>query len=267
MPELPEVETTVRRFRARLVGRRVADFASRWPPQLLPDPTTVTAGVLGRRFMTLERRAKWVVAALDDGAHLLVHLRMSGSFGWLAPEDAEPPYIRAVWTFTDGYRLALRDPRKFGRIRYTRDLVAATAALGPEPLARTFTAAGLGRRLAGRRRLLKPLLLDQGFLAGLGNIYADESLYAARLHPARRADTLAPEDVRRLHRAVRRVLREAIRHNGTSFDAVYPSGGMEAYLQVYGKRGQPCPACGTPIVYAQLAQRGTHFCPVCQPAP
>jgi formamidopyrimidine-DNA glycosylase len=137
--------------------------------------------------------------------------------------------------------------------------------LGPEPLGPTFTASDLGERLAERRRALKPLLLDQGFLAGVGNIYADEALHRARLHPLRRSDTLTPNEARRLWRGLRDALRQGLRHNGASLDWVYRGGGFQDHFRVYQRAGEPCPICGTEIVRRVIGQRAAHYCPSCQP--
>lgn len=182
-------------------------------------------------------------------------------------ERQRPSHVRATWKLDDGSRLAFCDPRKFGRILYVRDLRAATAKLGPEPLARGFTVATLDRLLRGRRRQLKPLLLDQSAIAGLGNIYTDEALFRAGLHPTLRSDRVTRGGIVRLHRAIRQVLRLAIRHHGTSFDWAYPGGWMQDRLMVYGRAGQPCRRCRTAIVSLRIGQRGTHICPRCQPGP
>jgi formamidopyrimidine-DNA glycosylase len=265
MPELPEVETIVRTYRPHVVGRRVRAFTSHWPRNTVPSAARVREAIVGRTITTLTRRAKFIVFELDDGGHLLVHLRMSGRFEWAAECDGPPRHVRAAWKFDDGRRLLFCDARKFGRIVYTRDLAAATADLGPEPLARGFTADTLGRVLQHRHRQLKPLLLDQSVIAGLGNIYADEALHRAGLHPLLRSDHLNTDDIRRLHEAIRHVLRQAIRCHGTSIDWIYPGGWMQRRLQVYGRTGEPCRRCGTPIEALRVAQRGTHVCPTCQP--
>lgn len=263
MPELPEVESVVRALRERLVGRTIAGFECRWPRQALPDPQEVRVGVCGRRITGLSRRAKWLVAALDDGSALLVHLRMSGRLEWAG--GTEPPHVRAAWSFTDGERLLFCDARKFGRIMHTRDLDGATRGLGVEPLGDGFTPRALEALLSRRARQLKPLLLDQSVVAGLGNIYVDEALHRAGLHPLLRSDRVPPRRVARLRNAIRQVLRQAIRLNGTSFDWVYGGGAMQGRLRVYGRDGKPCRTCGTPIVAIRVGQRGTHLCPKCQP--
>ncbi len=304
MPELPEVETIVRNFRPGLLGRRIVGFRSLWPKGVSPPPGRLRRAIVGRTITDVTRRGKFIVLALDDGGWLLVHLRMSGRFEWLNGEppspgpalraainprlarrggagsgscsrDSDAPpvpslegsgvrHVRATLGLDDG-TLAFCDARKFGRILYTRDLAGATAELGPEPLARGFTAERLAGLLRGRRRQLKPLLLDQRVLAGLGNIYTDEALFRAGLHPLCRSDRLSDAQIRRLHAAVRAVLRLAIRNHGTSIDWAYPGGWMQRKLAVYGRAGEPCRACGTPIVGLRVGQRGTHICPRCQP--
>ena len=164
-------------------------------------------------------------------------------------------------------RLMLCDARKFARVRWAPDRAAALAHLGPEPLGARFSGAALAEGLRARRRQLKPLLLDQRFVAGLGNIYTDESLHRAGLHPQRRSDSVSRAAAGRLHRAIQAVLREGIAHCGTSLDWIYPGGSMQDYLRVYGRTGQPCPACGASIVRIVVAQRSTHLCPDCQRRP
>jgi formamidopyrimidine-DNA glycosylase len=190
---------------------------------------------------------------------------MSGRFEWAANHAQEPPHVRTTWHLDDGNRLLLCDARKFGRIICAPDLAAVTANLGVEPLGRGFTAARLAKELHKRGRQLKPLLLDQSVIAGLGNIYADESLFRAGLHPTTRSNRLDDRQVAALREAIRAVLREAIRYRGTSFDWIYPSGQMQGRLLVYGRTGEPCPRCNTPIERLRVAQRGTHICPRCQP--
>lgn len=263
MPELPEVETIARQFRTPLLGRRIVAFESRWPRQASPSVAGVRRGVVGRTIASLGRRAKFLVFALDDGAALLVHLRMSGRLEWLNGSP-EPAHVRAVWTLDDQRRFALCDARKFGRIVYAADPAAATRGLGVEPLERSFTPRRLAELLRGRSRRLKPLLLDQTLIAGLGNIYTDEALFRAGLHPLARSDRLADAECGALHEAIRFVLRQGIRHNGTSIDWIYPDGRMQEHLFVYGRTGEPCRRCGTAIEALRVGQRGTHVCPRCQ---
>lgn len=267
MPELPEVETVVRTIRPRLAGRRIIEFESLWPRNTAPSVAAVKAGLRGATIEAVERRAKFVVWRLSAG-FLFIHLRMSGRFAWAAGGHAEPPqHVRARWTLDDGARLLFCDARKFGRIALAPTASPPGERLGPEPLDDSFTPAALAALLRGRRRMLKPLLLDQRVVAGLGNIYVDESLHRARLHPMQSADRVSPARVAALHAAIQAVLREAIDRNGTSFDWVYPGGQMQPHLFVYGRDGRRCLRCAATIVAIRVAQRGTHICPRCQRMP
>lgn len=283
MPELPEVETYVRYFRSLLKGRRIVRFVSHWPKQIEPDFATVERAVTGKWVARLHRRAKYIVADLAEtrrgalsarsaasgaptgAGHLLIHLRMSGRLEWSGLRPAASSHLRAALHLDDGHTLWFCDARKFGRIGFTRDYRATLCHLGAEPLDRGFTADRLSRLLRGRERRLKPLLLDQTLVAGLGNIYVDETLFQAGLHPLTRACDLKKAEVRALHRAIRAVLRKAVALGGTSFDWVYPGGEMKEHLRVYGRAGRPCTNCGTPIAALRVGQRGTHVCPRCQP--
>jgi len=267
MPELPEVETIVRACRPQLVGRRIRGFSSSWRRNVSPSAARVKRELTDRLITGVERRGKLLIFHLEDDAHLLLHLRMSGRLEWADQPDGTPRHVRAVWKLDNGRQCLFCDPRKFGTITYTRDLASATAGLGLEPLGPSFTARALGCILHQRQRQLKPLLLDQSLIAGLGNIYTDETLAAARLHPLTRSNTVTDPQVVRLHRAIRRILRFAIRLHGTSVDWIYPGGRMQRHLTVYGRTGQPCRRCRTPIVSFRVGQRGTHICPKCQPAP
>jgi formamidopyrimidine-DNA glycosylase len=268
VPELPEVETIVRNLRPSLLSRRVTGFELLGPRQAIPSARTVREGILHRTIARVGRRGKFIVLTLSDGAQVVVHLRMSGRFEWDDGPGAPPPrHVRAVFTLDDGRRLLFCDARRFGRIRLVPRGDDPFGALGPEPLDRTFTPDRLAALLRARRRRLKPLLLDQGVIAGLGNIYADESLFRAGLHPLRHSHRLDHAQIARLHGAIRTVLRLAIRHNGTTFDWIYPAGRMQKRLDVYGRAGEPCRRCGGRIQRMRVGQRGTHVCPRCQPAP
>lgn len=265
MPELPEVETSVRWLRPRVRGRRVVGFSATWPRQIEPGITAVRRALRGRTIVRVGRRGKHILLHLDDRSSLVLHLGMSGRLAWAADCREQPAHVRAVLELEGDHRLLFCDARKFGRIRHVADARRACAHLGPEPLTRRFTAAVLGQKLAGRTRRIKPLLLSQEVVAGLGNIYVDEALHRARVHPCTPADRLTPAAIRRLHRAIRRVLREAVRRCGTSFDWVYPGGRMQYHLRVYRRTGQACLGCGTPIVRIEVGKRSTHLCPRCQP--
>jgi len=238
-----------------------------------PDPARFAREIRGRKILALSRRGKFIAAALSGGRTLFVHLRMSGHVD-VAPAGSRPRrHDRVVWTLDDGRQLRFEDTRKFGRVWLVDDPAQVLGELGPEPLA--ISPAAFAAGLAARARLLKPLLLDQTFLAGVGNIYSDEALWAARLHPRRRADALSSAQATALLQAIQAVLRKGIRNLGTTFGAgkthfVLPRGERgrnQEHLNAYGQTGAPCPRCGTPIRRILVGQRSTHFCPKCQPAP
>ena len=265
MPELPEVETIARSLRPGLVGRRIQRVLARWPRSLRPSMATVIAGCEGREVVGVGRRGKHLIFALSQGGHLIIHLRMSGRFEWVEPGGDEPRHARTLWRLDDGRTLAMDDARKFGTVTWSDDPAATLSQLGPEPLDPAFTPARFGTMLAARRRALKPLLLDQHFLAGLGNIYVDESLHRAGLHPVTPACSISDAQVHTLHGHIQAVLAQAIDNCGTSIDWIYPQGRMQSYLRVYGRAGQPCDHCGASIERLVVAQRGTWLCPTCQP--
>lgn len=275
MPELPEVETTIVSLRNRgIIGARVADVECGWARTVGGDPAVFTTAVAGRRFVSVQRRGKFIRMALDDGSELVAHLRMSGRL-WLTDEGTpRSGYERVILRLDGGRDLRFHDPRKFGRFVHCTAPLASLAELGPEPLAAAFTARDLSQRLAGRRRAIKPLLLDQTIVAGLGNIYCDEALWEARIHPLRAAHTLSPEETAGLHRAIRRVLRRGIANLGTSLGTgltnfrLPDSGDEDPHnqedLRAYRRTGLPCRRCGTPIERIVVAQRSSHVCPLCQ---
>lgn len=273
MPELPEVEMVARGLREPLTGRRVCGLWTDWPRIIdSPDPEEFAARIDGQVFRSVTRRGKYLLCALDDET-LIVHLRMTGRL-YVAADDERfdaDRWLHFRLQLDDGKQLRFSDARKFGRVWLTTDPTEVTGALGPEPLSRQFTARSLGEGLNRRSRALKPLLLDQGFLAGVGNIYADEALHRARLHPLRPAHSLNQAETRALHRALRAVLRAGIRHEGASINWYRKPDGSRGtsqnHFRVYGRAGEPCPRCGAPVVRTVVAQRGTHICPRCQPAP
>ncbi len=275
MPELPEVETVVRDLRKHgLIHAVVRRVDIRWPRTVADmSPAAFARALEGRRVTDVTRRAKYIVIALDTGARLLIHLRMTGKLRFAAAPEKTGPHDHVVITFEDGRQLIFNDTRKFGRFRMSAAGEDPLRALGPEPLEKSFTADLLRRKLTGKRRQIKPLLLDQATVAGLGNIYVDEALWQAAIHPERRADTLTDEEVARLHRAIRDVLKRGVKNNGTTlgdgeanFYSVAGRRGRNAdALNVFRRDGLPCPRCGTLLVRSVVGQRGTHFCPRCQP--
>jgi formamidopyrimidine-DNA glycosylase len=271
VPELPEVETLVRRLRdgvdgaPPLPGRRIEAATVRWPRHIArPDPRVFGRAVRGRTIRDVQRRGKYLVLPLD-AAHLLIHLKMSGDLAVVPTDSPDGRFEHTRLHLDGGWDLRFSDARKFGRVYLLENPGDLLDPLGPEPLGRGFTAAALARRLRRRSRLLKPLLLDQTFLAGLGNIYADEALHLARLHPLRRSDRLNDAEVGRLWKGIRMALRRGLRHNGASIDWVYRGGDFQNHFRVYQRAGEPCPVCGSRIRRILVGQRGTHFCPTCQP--
>jgi formamidopyrimidine-DNA glycosylase len=280
MPELPEVETVARDLRPRIVGATIVGARCSWARTLRTHtPEAFAEAVAGRRVESVGRRAKQIVVDLSGGGALTVHLKMTGQL-FVVPADApEDPYVRLVLELGDGREVRFRDIRKFGKIGlYDRDPVsgeltvevggaAVFAAIGPEPLDPGFTLRDFRTRLRRRKGRLKPLLLDQSFLAGVGNIYADEALWTARLHPLRTVRTLRPPDERRLFEAVRSILAEAIERRGSSIDdytAPDGDGSMQERLQVYQRTGEPCLRCGRPVKRLVIGARSTHLCSWCQ---
>jgi formamidopyrimidine-DNA glycosylase len=271
MPELPEVETIRRGLREGspsnppLPGEQIESARVLWERTLAaPGVDEFCARLPGQSILEVGRRGKFLIFYLSQDA-LLVHLRMSGDLWVEAQEAPIAPHHRLVLNFRDGLRLAFNDTRKFGRVWLVGDVQDVLAGLGPEPLEPEFTPELLYQRLHKTRRQLKPLLLDQSFLAGLGNIYTDEALHLARLHPLTPADRTSPEQADSLWGAIRGVLEEGIRRNGASIDWVYRGGDFQNYFRAYRRTGQPCPECGAPIQRILVGQRATHFCPNCQP--
>jgi formamidopyrimidine-DNA glycosylase len=270
MPELPEVETISRRLRegTRLhptaIGHRITGSRISWPRTIAtPSATAFGRRIRGQVIRDVSRRGKFIVLTLTSET-LLIHLRMSGGVVMERASAPRSPYGHLVLSLDHGWRLAFINPRKFGRAWLVEKPERILGALGPEPLDPRLTARAFSERLARHRRRIKPLLLDQTFLAGVGNIYADESLHRAGIHPLTRAHRISPERAGRLWRVIRQVLRAAIRHDGTSFDAAYGGGRFLENLRVYQRGGEPCLSCGATIVRTVVGQRGTHYCPRCQ---
>ena len=271
MPELPEVETVVRALRDPLIGRMFIGFESYWPNQIVvpDDVAELRTRIAGRTVTAINRRAKYIVMTLDGGAEtLIVHLKMTGHLAVVRSDEPIHKHVRNLFKLKDGFDLRFRDMRKFGRIYLVRDPLEILAKLGPEPLEDDFTADIFRQRLAGRTRIIKPLLLDQSIVAGIGNIYADESLFDAKVRPDRPADSLSDKEIDLLWKGIRRVLFAGIEREGASIDSyVKPDGtkgDMQNAVNVFRRTGSPCYDCGQPIERIVLAQRSTHFCPICQ---
>lgn len=294
MPELPEVETIARQLATLVTGRTISAFVSDWVRLTEPEPVEVVAARLaGRTIEAVRRRGKLVIFALDGGDALLTSLRMTGSFRYRTPEDlgrkgelTAERFVRARFAFVDGSGLDFVDLRKLGRMSLVdaREVAPDDAggdhtlhgplhqAMGREPLSRGFTVTWLRVFLRRRgRAAVKPLLLDQRGIAGIGNIYASEALWRAGIHPLRLAGSLRIDEITRLHEAVRWVLRKAIRLHGSTLrdyrDNRGEQGGMQHEFVVYGRHGEPCARCGRTVTRSLIGGRGTFHCPGCQRAP
>jgi formamidopyrimidine-DNA glycosylase len=274
VPELPEVETVRRDLDGRLRAHRV--MVVKWlDPRMVRGRTgaeAIVTRLAGQTTRGVGRRGKFLLWRFQSGDCLILHLGMSGRIqAGVSPGEARVPHTHLVVRLDDGTELRLSDPRRFGRVEMVPRGQRQPLALGPEPLSRTFTANRLQTLLAGRRAPVKGLLLDQRILAGVGNIYADEALFQAGIHPARPGGSLLPREVGRLHRALRRVLRAGLLHRGTTFrsfqDGFGEPGGHAPHLKAYGRRGEPCRRCGTAMSSSVVAGRTSYFCPACQPSP
>jgi formamidopyrimidine-DNA glycosylase len=307
MPELPEVEYTARQLRASVVGATISSALVFWERTVgRPDLPDFLQQVAGRRIEAVRRRGKFLILDLSGDLFLSIHRRMTGNLFLLPPgweidtslretdpvawsrrgpyfvaasvqiedqrvvSDEETAYCRVCFNLDDGRRLLYTDPRKFGRVElWPRDCEAlAFKGLGPEPLTADFSAEWLEQALSRRKGAIKQALLAQEVVAGLGNIYADEALYYAAIHPLRRANSLTPAEIQLLHRGIVTALTLGIEHGGTSFndyrDLWGEAGDNYNHVRVYQQDGKPCPRCGTLIERMVIAQRGTHFCPGCQ---
>ena len=275
MPELPEVETVRRAIAPVLEGAGLEQVEIRDPRLVRPfDPSIVASALVGERVGEVGRRGKYLIVGFESNRSLLIHLRMTGSLRHARHGAlADDPYTRAVLRLDNGSDVGYRDVRRFGtwELFERNELVPYLAArLGPEPLG-PFSAARLGKRLAGRRAPLKSALLDQRTVAGLGNIYVDEALWRSRLHPLRVAGSLDSPELGRLYRAVRSVLRKAIQRQGSTLrDYALPDGGygtMQEEFRAYGRGGEPCDRCGRPLTRIVVGGRTTTFCAHCQTLP
>ena len=283
VPELPEVETVARDLRGLVLNAEITGATGLWAGTLRTHaPNALGPALAGRRIESVGRRGKQLVLRLSGDAVLTIHLKMTGQLFVVPGGTPLDPYVRLVLHLADGRDLRFRDIRKFGKIGLypidpeTGEPVrevggsAVFAGVGPEPLEDSFDLRTFRRRLRARRGRLKPLLLDQSFVAGIGNIYADEALWASKLNPLRSAATLRPPDERRLYTEIRRILGEAVERRGSSVDdytAPEGDGSMQDHLLVYQRSGEPCRRCGRPIRRIVVGARSTHFCSWCQRLP
>jgi formamidopyrimidine-DNA glycosylase len=273
VPELPEVETIVADLRPHLVGRTIVRCELLFPTIVRhPEPEAFVDSVAGMRIHAMRRRGKFILMDLDNSVLLVVHLGMTGQLRLVDPLAPVEKHTHVIFTLDDGRHLRYSDPRRFGRVLLgTEEALLASKKLprlGPEPIDPAFASEELYRSLRKRRTSLKAVLLDQGAIAGVGNIYADESLHRARLRPDRVAAGLSRKSVQRLHESLRDSLRTAIVNRGSSVDTYRDAwgemGGQQEKLLVYGRAGEPCFTCGRPLAMIRLAGRSTVFCRTCQ---
>jgi len=267
MPELPEVETRVRQLQVPCIGRTIQEVHIGWPRHIhTPNPVEFRQRICGQYITKLERRGKFLVFQLSSDA-LLIHLRMSGDLYIAAAQEQIDKHAHTILRFDNFYEMRFTDVRKFGRVYLVKSAEEITSKLGPEPLSKQFTHSVFYQMLSKHRRMLKPLLLDQHFLAGMGNIYTDEALHLSGLHPTTLSNMISTTDSQNLWRNLRKVLRDGIRHNGSSIDWVYKGGSHQHHFNVYGQTDKPCQTCDSTIVRTTVSQRGTYYCPKCQPGP
>ena len=273
MPELPEVETIVADLRPHLTGRTIVGCELIFPTIVrYPEPEVFIDSMAGMRIAGMRRRGKFILIDLDNDLLLVVHLGMTGQLRLVDPATPIEKHTHVIFTLDDGRQLRYRDPRRFGRLLLgtEQSLLASKKMpkLGPEPIDPSFVPDELYRSLRKRRTSLKAVLLDQGAIAGVGNIYADESMHRARLRPDRIASGLSRKSAQRLHESLRDSLLMAIRNRGSSVDTYRDAwgeiGGQQEKLLVYGRAGEPCFTCGRPLAMIRLAGRSTVFCTKCQ---
>jgi len=274
MPELPEVQTIVDDLRAAGLEGRCFEAARVFWARTIAEPSVKAfcSRIKGQMITAIRRRGKFIVFALQNNAHLLMHLRMSGRLHLVAPDQPRQKHEHVLLTLSGTQQLRFHDTRKFGRLYLMPDAERILDRLGPEPLAKGFTSKKLTQLLKPRKRLLKPLLLDQAFIAGLGNIYVDEALWDSKIHPCRIAAALSDFEIQALHRAIPRVLKRGLKNLGTSlgtgktnfYSVAKHQGRNSDQLNVFRRTGQPCPRCQTTIQRIIVGQRSTHICPRCQ---
>lgn len=269
MPELPEVETTINDLKPYIIGKcieKVNILSNRTVAE--PSVDLFREGLANRKIKSLSRRGKHLIFELDNGKFLIIHMRMTGAL-LLKPSAEEPAKaVRAIFYLDDGTAIHFSDIRRFGKMWLVKNKSEVLGKLGPEPLAPEFTPEILAGILDNRKTPVKPLLIDQTLIAGIGNMYADEALYYARIHPLRPAGSLSRSEIKRLHGAIQKVLKQGIRNNGASTDTyIRPEGTKgkaQLEFQVAHRKGEQCPVCGGSIERITVHQRGTFFCPQCQ---
>lgn len=274
MPELPEVETVRRTLEQLVIGKTIKDVEIYWPKIIkAPEPVEqFSDALIGQTIHEIGRRGKFLIFQLDDYS-LVSHLRMEGKYAVYPESEPRDKHTHVVFTFTDDYQLRYRDVRKFGTMHLFKKgeevFKMPLLHLGPEPLSDEFTIADLSMKLAKTNRKIKSVLLDQTVVVGIGNIYVDESLFRAGIHPERMASSLTLDEITRIHGEVKLTLAEAVEKGGSTIRSYVNSQGQIGMFQlelfVYGRKGEPCKRCGTPLEKLVVGGRGTHICPVCQP--
>ena len=270
MPELPEVETVKNELTPHVTGRKITGINLIWEGIVRqPSAKEFRSRLIGQRISGVTRRGKYLIIILNNDGTLIMHLKMSGSL-LIKPASAEPEkFVRAILYLDEDMAIHFRDPRKFGVMWLVTDSQEVIPELGPEPLEASFTPEVLAQRLSNRKAPIKALLLDQGIIAGIGNMYADETLFASNTHPLKLGGSLSRDEIKRLHRAIIEVLTAAIGKKGASIENYYRPGGelgsAHFEFKVAHRRGETCPVCSTPLTRITVRNRGTYFCPRCQP--
>ncbi len=270
MPELPEVETIKNELMPHIIGRKLTGVTLFWDGIVRqPSVTDFRSRLIGQKITGLARNGKYLIVGLTSNDLLIIHLKMSGSL-LISQDSSEPPkYTRAIIHLDKGTNIFFRDPRKFGAMWLVGDKDTIVGKLGPEPLETDFTPQALAQRLKNRTAPIKALLFDQSFVAGIGNMYADEALFAAGINPLRPGGSLSQDEIERLHTAIRQVLWSAIGNKGASVNTYFRPGGelgtAHFEFKVAHRGGESCPSCGTPIQRIPIRNRGSYFCPKCQP--
>ncbi|MFC1904043.1 DNA-formamidopyrimidine glycosylase [Chloroflexota bacterium] len=272
MPELPEVETVKNELTPHIVGRKFTGITLLWEGIVKePSAKDFRSRLIGQQITGISRRGKYLIVSLNSDDRLILHLKMSGSLLISRDSSESPKYTRAIIHLDEGTSVFFRDPRKFGAMWLVKDSNSVIKKLGPEPLEPAFTPQILTQRLSKRKAPIKALLLDQSVIAGIGNMYADEVLFAARIHPLRTGESLSLDEIERLHHAIQQILRAAIGNKGASIVNYYRPGGETGTahfeFKVAHGHGKDCPICGGPIQRITVRNRGTYFCPKCQVEP
>jgi formamidopyrimidine-DNA glycosylase len=269
MPELPEVETVKNELAPHIIGRCITGVTLLWEGIVkAPSVKEFCLRIAGYEITDISRHGKYLIVSLNSGDKLVLHLKMTGSL-ILQKNDAElPKYTRAIIHLDSGQNICFRDPRKFGVLKLVQNTKEIDAKLGPEPLEASFTLNIFAERLANRKAPIKALLLDQKFLAGVGNMYADEALFAAKIDPRRASNSLKKPEIKRLYHAIRDALTEGIKYGGASIVTYYHPDGSKGtahqYFNVAHGRNKSCPVCGGPVERIVVRGRGTYYCPKCQ---